>query len=301
MTYPGVGIAKSTGSGWDTSLMTTGTGTVVALSAAPTFTGNVNGSTFTATTFTGALNGNASTVTTNANLTGPITSSGNATAVASQTGTGTTFVMSAAPTFTGNVNGSTFTATTFTGALSGNATTATTASTVTTNANLTGPITSVGNATSIAAQTGTGTTFAMSVAPNFTGNVTAGTVTATTFTGALNGNALTATTSTTATNATNVGTTLTATNANYYPLMVSSASTTTQAGQVVSGLMFNPSTNTLTVNGSGYISPVCVTSDPCATKPEGTMFYNCTNHYWCFCNNASVDLAIYGNQTQACF
>jgi hypothetical protein len=87
----------------------------------------------------------------------------------------------------GNVSGTTFTATTFTGALNGNA------STVTTNANLTGPITSVGNATSVAAQTGTGSTFVMSVAPTFTGNVTAGTVTATTFTGALNGNATTAT------------------------------------------------------------------------------------------------------------
>lgn len=42
------------------------------------------------------------------------------------------------------------------------------ADTVTTNANLTGPITSVGNATSIASQTGTGTTFAMSVSPVFT-------------------------------------------------------------------------------------------------------------------------------------
>jgi hypothetical protein len=37
-------------------------------------------------------------VTTNANLTGPITSVGNATAIASQTGTGSTFVMSASPT-----------------------------------------------------------------------------------------------------------------------------------------------------------------------------------------------------------
>lgn len=41
-------------------------------------------------------------VTTNANLTGPITSVGNATSVASQTGTGSTFVMSASPTLTGN-------------------------------------------------------------------------------------------------------------------------------------------------------------------------------------------------------
>ena len=40
----------------------------------------------------------AATVVTNANLTGPITSTGNATAVASQTGTGSTFVMNTSPT-----------------------------------------------------------------------------------------------------------------------------------------------------------------------------------------------------------
>ena len=51
---------------------------------------NVSGS-------SGSCTGNAATVTTNANLTGPITSSGNATSIASQTGTGTTFVMSASP------------------------------------------------------------------------------------------------------------------------------------------------------------------------------------------------------------
>jgi hypothetical protein len=49
------------------------------------------------------ITGNAATVTTNANLTGPITSVGNATAIASQTGTGSTFAMSASPTFTGTV------------------------------------------------------------------------------------------------------------------------------------------------------------------------------------------------------
>ena len=42
--------------------------------------------------------GNAATVTTNANLTGVITSVGNATSIASQTGTGTTFVMDTSPT-----------------------------------------------------------------------------------------------------------------------------------------------------------------------------------------------------------
>lgn len=45
-----------------------------------------------------STSGNAATVTTNANLTGPITSSGNATSVASQTGTGSKFVMDTSPT-----------------------------------------------------------------------------------------------------------------------------------------------------------------------------------------------------------
>ena len=54
-----------------------------------------------ATNLTGTAAGlTAGSVTTNANLTGPITSTGNATAVASQTGTGSTFVMNASPTIT---------------------------------------------------------------------------------------------------------------------------------------------------------------------------------------------------------
>lgn len=55
-------------------------------------------------TFANALNasitGNAATVTLNANLTGPITSVGNTTSINSQTGTGSTFVMSTAPSIT---------------------------------------------------------------------------------------------------------------------------------------------------------------------------------------------------------
>lgn len=39
MTYPAAGIANSTGSAWGTSYTTSGTGTVVALTAGPTFTG----------------------------------------------------------------------------------------------------------------------------------------------------------------------------------------------------------------------------------------------------------------------
>jgi hypothetical protein len=52
---------------------------------------------FAAGTITATLSGTATSVTTNANLTGPITSTGNATAIASQTGTGTKFVMDTSP------------------------------------------------------------------------------------------------------------------------------------------------------------------------------------------------------------
>ena len=59
------------------------------------------------------------------------------------------------------------------------------APTVTTNANLTGPITSVGNATSVAAQTGTGTTFVMNTSPTLVtpalGTPSSGTLTNCTF------------------------------------------------------------------------------------------------------------------------
>lgn len=123
-------------------------------------------------TLTGNISGNAGTVTTNANLTGPITSSGNATSVAAQTGTGSTFVMSVSPTIsTPTLNTATMVAPALGTPTSGVATNLTgtasglTAGNVTTNANLTGPITSVGNATSIAAQTGTGTTFVMQTSP----------------------------------------------------------------------------------------------------------------------------------------
>jgi hypothetical protein len=75
-----------------------------------TLTGGVTGSgtgSFAATVVTNAnltggvtSVGNAATVITNANLTGVITSVGNATSIASQTGTGTTFVVSTSPTIT---------------------------------------------------------------------------------------------------------------------------------------------------------------------------------------------------------
>ena len=98
------GTLSATGSG----------GTVTSVSG----TGTVNGITLTGTvtssgslTLGGTLSGTASgltagNVTTNANLTGPITSVGNATSIAAQTGTGSTFVMQASPTInTPNITG----------------------------------------------------------------------------------------------------------------------------------------------------------------------------------------------------
>lgn len=137
-------------------------------------------------TIVGDISGNAATVTTNANLTGVITSVGNATSIAAQTGTGSTFVVQTSPTLTtpniGAASGSSLsvsgqlTSTVATGTAplvvssttrvsNLNVATAGTADTVTTNANLTGVITSVGNATSIASQTGTGTKFVVDTSP----------------------------------------------------------------------------------------------------------------------------------------
>ncbi len=110
-----------------------------------------------------SIGGNAATVTTNANLTGPVTSVGNATTIGpGAIDLGSNQVGGTLP----NVNttataadvGSTivqrdgsgnFAAGTVVADLQGNADTASLASTVTTNANLTGDVTSVGNATTL--------------------------------------------------------------------------------------------------------------------------------------------------------
>ena len=74
----------------------------------------------------GSITGNAATVTTNASLTGPITSSGNATSIASQTGTGTKFVMDTSPTLvTPNIGVATGTSLTLSGDLVVNGSTVT--------------------------------------------------------------------------------------------------------------------------------------------------------------------------------
>jgi hypothetical protein len=72
MVYPGAGIAVSTGSAWDTSYTTTGSGTVVALATSPSLTtpilgtpqsGNFSTGTFTWPTFNQNTTGTASNVT----------------------------------------------------------------------------------------------------------------------------------------------------------------------------------------------------------------------------------------------
>jgi hypothetical protein len=95
--------------------------------------------------------GNAATVVTNANLTGVITSVGNTTSWLSSTGSGAN-VLATSPTLVTPALGtpSALVGTNITGTA-----TAFTASNVTTNANLTGDVTSVGNATTVVKINGT--------------------------------------------------------------------------------------------------------------------------------------------------
>jgi len=132
--------------------------------------GNVlsgNGTNFVSTALSGLTAGNATNVgitndnTTNAtmNLAWVTSNAGNLPVKVSSS----KFVVNPS---TGNLS-----AVSFSGAGSGLTGTAAglTAGNVTTNANLTGPITSVGNATSIASQTGTGTKFVVDTSPTLTG------------------------------------------------------------------------------------------------------------------------------------
>lgn len=102
------GVSGSVATPTTTPAITLALGAITPSSVAAT--GTVTGSNLSGIntgnqtiTLTGGVTGSgtgsfAATVVTNANLTGPITSVGNATAVASQTGTGSTFVMNTSPT-----------------------------------------------------------------------------------------------------------------------------------------------------------------------------------------------------------
>ncbi len=137
----------------------TGSGSVFAMQDSPSLTTPALGtpSALVGTNISGTAAGlTAGNVTTNANLTGDVTSVGNATTLTN------------APVI----------AKVLTGYTSGAGTVSATDSILqaiqklngndSTNANLTGPITSVGNATALAAQTGTGTTFVVQNTPTLT-------------------------------------------------------------------------------------------------------------------------------------
>lgn len=188
------------------------TATLTATAIASTFTGNL----------TGNVTGNASTVTTNANLTGPITSVGNATSIAAQTGTGSTFVVQNTPTLTTPVLG-VATATSInkvaiTAPASGSTLTIADGATLTVNGsatitNGTHSGTNTGDQTNITGNAGTvtvadaggdtttwvllGTSQTGSLSPatdsSLTFNATTNALTTTTFVGALTGNSSTAT------------------------------------------------------------------------------------------------------------
>ena len=163
----GTGVTTSTGTGnvvlsTSPTLVTPALGTPSALvgtNITGTASGLTAGNVTTNANLTGGVTsvGNAATVVTNANLTGAVTSVGNATSLGSftsaqllgaltdETGTGSA-VFATSPTLVTPALGtpSALVGTNITGTASG-----LTAGNVTTNANLTGAITSVGNATSL--------------------------------------------------------------------------------------------------------------------------------------------------------
>jgi hypothetical protein len=175
-------LTNATGLPIGTGVSGLGTGVATALAVnvgsagAPVVNGGALGtpSSGVATNLTGTASsltvGTATNVVTNANLTGVITSVGNATSIASQTGTGTKFVTDSSPT----INTPTFVAPALGTPASGVAT------------NLTGTATGLtaNTATFTASQTGTGSTYATNTSPTiatavlngFTGNTAAITI-----------------------------------------------------------------------------------------------------------------------------
>lgn len=183
--------------------------------------------------------------------------------------------------------------------------------TVNTNANLTGAVTSVGNATSLGSfssanlaaaltdetgfnsvvfsntpsittpalngtVTGTGVASANTastlVQRDGSGNFSAGTVTA-----ALSGNATTATSATSATNATNGATVATTTNASFFPLFAASSTNSNQPFNLDSSLTYNPSTKTLAaVNFSGFASSASIATSATTTAITDDVATNAT-------------------------
>jgi len=267
------------------SLLLTGSASIVGPISASIFTGSFTGS------LQGNISGNAATVTTNANLTGNVTSVGNATTIANNVVTNAMLSTSGVTTVGSTVLtlGSTassiagltsLTATALTGSLQGSI--SGNAATVTTNANLTGNVTSVGNATTIAAGVVTNAMLAGSIADSNlltistagkvsnsattatsantvsaivardgSGNFSAGTITAT-LTGNISGNAATVTTNANLTGGvTSVGNAATVvTNANLTGVVTSVGNATSIANGAIS--------NAMLANSSFYVGQTSI-------------------------------------------
>lgn len=72
------------------------------------------------------------------------------------------------------------------------------------------------------------------------------------------------------------------------------------------GFVYNKTTDSATLSGSlttggavGGVTLVGATSDPCGTLAEGTIFYNTTSNYMCYCNGTN-DVKM-SDDTTACF
>jgi len=280
MTYPGAGIANSTGSAWGTSYSTTGSGTVVALATSPVFT-TPNLGTPSAATLT-----NATGLPVGTGISGLGT--GVATALAVAVGSAGAFV-----TYNGALGTpSSGVATNLTGTASGlsiggNAATATTATTATS-------ATTATNATNTAITDDT--TTATTVYPTWVGTTSGnqpqkttstrlsfvpstGVLTAPTFSGALSGNASTATSATSATTATNLANGA----ASQIPYQTGSGATSFISNGTAGQVLTSNGASAPTWAAAGGSSTGTIAMYPSATPPSG----------WLLCNGAAVSRSTY--------
>lgn len=233
------------------AITTTGTGSGVRATSPTLVTPNLGTpSALVGTNITGTAAGlTAGNVTTNANLTGPITSTGNATAVAAQTGTGSTFVMQESPTLTTPNIG-------------------TPSAGVATNLTGTAAGLTAGLATDTVSKTGTGSTYATSVSPSFT-TPALGTPSAAVLT---NASGLPLTTGVTGTLPVANGGTGVATTTAYSPVLTG----TTSTGALKADLGPGTAGQVLTSGGAGAY-PTWAT--PASGAPDSAIQVNTSNGY----------------------
>jgi hypothetical protein len=234
--FPASGIVNSTGSAWGTSYSTSGTGTTVALTAAPTFTGTTTLATAAVTTFSGTPNFSGAvtgqTAATSDNSTKLATT---AYVQAQAVIAAATYAPIASPTFTGTATIPTAAVTTFTGTpnFSG-AATGQTAATADDSTKL---------ATTAYVQN---QAYAPLASPTFSGTVTIPTAAVTTFSGTPNfSGAATGQTASTGDNSTKVATTAYVQNQGYVTsssgeATVATANYTGQSASIATTTLFTP-------------------------------------------------------------